>query len=209
MSQASQVPEVKMRSEVRDGMRIDWNAPIAMDDGIVLRADIFRPIADGKYPVIMTYGIYAKGLSFQEGYPMQWEKMVTDYPEILEGSSNKYQNWEVTDPERWVPHGYVIVRVDSRGAGWSPGFMHPDCPREIAISTSASNGRVRSRGAIARWACSASLITPAPSGEWPRSIRHISLRSFLGRAVTIITAIAIIMAASCRSSESAGRSTRS
>ncbi len=131
MSQASQVPDVKMRSEVRDGMRIDWNAPIPVDDGIVLRADIYRPIADGKYPAILTYGIYAKGLSYQEGYPMQWEKMVTDHPEILVGSTNKYQNWETTDPERWVPHGYAVVRVDSRGAGWSPGFMDPNSPREI------------------------------------------------------------------------------
>jgi hypothetical protein len=57
--------------------------------------------------------------------------MVEDHPEILEGSTNKYQNWEVTDPERWIPHGYVVIRVDSRGAGWSPGFMEPNSPREI------------------------------------------------------------------------------
>jgi predicted acyl esterase len=120
-----------MRSEVRDGMRILWHVPIEMDDGIVLRADVYRPIEDGHYPVILTYGIYAKGLSFQEGYTMQWEKMVADHPEILQGSTNKYQNWEVTDPERWVPHGYVVIRVDSRGAGWSPGFMDPNSPREI------------------------------------------------------------------------------
>jgi predicted acyl esterase len=126
-----QAPEVKMRSEIQDGMRILWHAPIAMDDGIVLRTDVYRPIEEGHYPVILTYGIYAKGLSFQEGYPMQWEKMVTDHPEILQGSTNKYQNWEVTDPERWVPHGYAVVRVDSRGAGWSPGFMDPNSPREI------------------------------------------------------------------------------
>src|SRR5262249_29821352 len=25
--------------------------------------------------------------------------------------------------ERFVPFGYAVVRVDSRGAGWSPGFM--------------------------------------------------------------------------------------
>ena len=37
-------------------MRIDWDVPLTMDDGNVLRADIFRPVADGKYPVIMTYG---------------------------------------------------------------------------------------------------------------------------------------------------------
>jgi uncharacterized protein len=35
------------RSEIRDGMRIDWNVHIPMDDGIVLRADVFRPIAEG------------------------------------------------------------------------------------------------------------------------------------------------------------------
>jgi predicted acyl esterase len=116
---------------MRDGMRIMWQVPIEMDDGIVLRADVYRPIEDGRYPVILTYGVYAKDLAFQEGYPMQWEKMVTDHPEILQGSTNKYQNWEVTDPERWVPHGYAVVRVDSRGAGWSPGFMDCNSPREI------------------------------------------------------------------------------
>jgi predicted acyl esterase len=29
----------------------------------------------------------------------------------------------VVDPEKWVPDGYAVVRVDSRGAGRSPGFM--------------------------------------------------------------------------------------
>jgi predicted acyl esterase len=112
-------------------MRITWHQPIEMDDGLVLRADVFRPIEEGKYPVILTYGIYAKGVAYQEGYHHQWNKMVADYPEILEMSTNKYQNWEVTDPECWIPHGYVCIRVDSRGAGWSPGFMAPNSPREI------------------------------------------------------------------------------
>ena len=103
------------RTEIRDGMRITWHQPIEMDDGIVLRADVYRPIADGRYPVILSHGVYAKGLAYQDGYPMQWQKMIADHPEILEGSTNKYQAWEVTDPERWVPHGYAIVRVDSRG----------------------------------------------------------------------------------------------
>lgn len=118
-------------TEIRDGMRITWHQPIKVDDGLVLRADVYRPVADGRYPVILNYGIYAKGLAYQDGYPLQWEKMVGDYPEILAGSTNQYQNWETTDPERWVPHGYAVVRVDSRGAGWSPGFMDPASPREI------------------------------------------------------------------------------
>ena len=56
-------------TETRDGMVVDWDVPIAMDDGLVLRADVFRPVADGRYPVILTYGPYAKGLPFQDGYP--------------------------------------------------------------------------------------------------------------------------------------------
>ena len=127
----TQLPDVVSRTEIRDGMKITWHQAIPMDDGLVLRADMFAPIADGKYPVILTYGIYAKGLAYQDGYPHQWRKMVEDHPEILEGSTNKYQNWEVTDPERWIPHGYVVLRVDSRGAGWSPGFLDCNSPREI------------------------------------------------------------------------------
>jgi predicted acyl esterase len=119
------------RTEVRDGMCITWHQRITMRDGLVLRADVYRPVADVRCPVILTYGIYAKGLSYEEGYPLQWGKMVEDHPEILKMSSNKYQNWETTDPECWVPHGYAIVRIDSRGAGWSPGFMDPGSPKEI------------------------------------------------------------------------------
>ena len=114
-----------MKSEVRDGMQIDWDAPIPMDDGIVLRADVFRPIGAGRYPVIMSYGPYAKGLDFREGYKSQWARLAKAAPEALEGTSNKYQNWELVDPEKWVPDGYACVRVDSRGAGRSPGVI--DC----------------------------------------------------------------------------------
>lgn len=117
-------------SEVRDGMRIDWDVPIRMDDGNVLRADIYRPVQDGKYPVLMTYGPYAKGLPFQVGYEAQWNGLTRDHPEILKGTSAKYFNWETVDPERWVCEGYVCIRVDSRGAGRSPGYLDPFSPRE-------------------------------------------------------------------------------
>ncbi len=118
------------RSEVRDGMRIDWDVPVQMDDGLVLRADVFRPIKDGRYPVILTYGPYAKGLAFQDGYPSAWQRMVEQHPDVPAGSTNKYQAWEVVDPEKWVPFDYVCVRVDSRGCGCSPGYIDHFSPRE-------------------------------------------------------------------------------
>ena len=115
--------DYREKSEIRDGMRIDWDMPITMDDGLVLRCDIYRPIADGKYPVIMTYGPYGKWLHFEDLYTDQWRRMCADQPDVPTGSTNKYQCWEVVDPEKWVPDGYVCIRVDSRGAGRSPGVI--------------------------------------------------------------------------------------
>jgi uncharacterized protein len=118
------------KSEVRDGMRIDWDVPIRMDDGLVLRADVFRPVKEGKYPAIVSYGPYGKGLAFQEGYKTAWEIMARENPDVLRGTSNQHQNWEVVDPEKWVPDGYACVRVDSRGAGRSPGYLSHNDARE-------------------------------------------------------------------------------
>jgi len=121
---------LQQRAEIRDGMRIDWNVPITVDDGLVLRADVFRPMKDGRYPVILSYGPYAKNLAFQDGYPSAWHRMAEKHPDVTAGSSNLYQSWEVVDPEKWVPHDYACVRVDSRGAGCSPGFIDHFSPRE-------------------------------------------------------------------------------
>src|SRR5215831_13801865 len=121
---------LQMRSEELDGMHVDWDAPILMDDGVVLRADIFRPASEGQYPVILSYGPYAKGLAFQEGYKGNWARLIKAAPEVLQGSSNVYQNWELVDPEKWVPDGYVCVRIDSRGAGHSPGYLDVWSERE-------------------------------------------------------------------------------
>ena len=110
-------------NELRDGMRIDWDVAITMDDGLVLRADVYRPTGAGTHPVIVSCGPYAKWLHFEDLYTDQWRRMIEQHPDVLAGSTNTYQNWEVVDPEKWVPDGYACVRVDSRGAGRSPGFL--------------------------------------------------------------------------------------
>jgi hypothetical protein len=56
--------------------------------------------------------------------------MARDYPDAVAGSSNRYANWEVVDPEKWVPDGYACVRIDSRGAGRSPGYLCHNNARE-------------------------------------------------------------------------------
>jgi len=147
-------------SEIRDAMRIAWDVPIEMDDGLILRADVFLPIGDesgdeGRYPVILSYGPYAKGLAFQDGYPSAWERMAEEHPDVPANSSNLYQAWEVVDPEKWVPEGYAVVRVDSRGCGRSPGYINHFSARETqdfydciewAGEQPWSNGRVGLNG---------------------------------------------------------------
>jgi hypothetical protein len=145
-------------------MRIDWDVPIEMDDGVVLAADVYRPVDTGTYPVILTYGPYGKNMPFQVLYRDQWQAMVRAHPEVTQGSTCAYQSWEVVDPEKWVPDGYVCVRVDSRGTGRSPGYLDIFSARETqdfarciewAGTQPWSNGKVGLNGisyyAINQW----------------------------------------------------------
>jgi uncharacterized protein len=173
-------------------MQMDWDVPIEMDDGLVLRADVFRPSTPGRYPALVSYGPYAKGLAFQDGYPSAWQKMVADHPDVPHGSSNLYQNWEVVDPEKWVPDGYVCLRVDSRGCGRSPGFVDHFSPRETrdfhdciewAAAQPWSNGKVGLSGVsyfgINQWQVAglqpphlAAMCIWEGAADWYRDMTH-------------------------------------
>jgi len=39
---------------------IERDVPVKMRDGVTSRADVCRPIADGKFPVLLTRGRYDK-----------------------------------------------------------------------------------------------------------------------------------------------------
>jgi predicted acyl esterase len=123
MNDISFAGDRQSKTTVRDGFRMDWDVPITMDDGLVLRANVYRPDDDGDYPVILNHGPYGKDLAWQDGYPSVWEAFSSGHPEAIAGSSNVHQSWEVVDPEQWVGDGYICVRVDSRGAGRSPGYI--------------------------------------------------------------------------------------
>jgi uncharacterized protein len=133
-------------------MIVQRDLPVPADDGVVLRADVFRPPGPGPVPVIMSLGPYGKSLPFQSAwFASRWERLVADHPDVAEESSCAHMNWETVDPERWIPRGYAVVRVDSRGAGRSPGRLDLLSRREIrdfydavewAGARDWSNGRV-------------------------------------------------------------------
>ncbi|UGU30660.1 CocE/NonD family hydrolase [Mycolicibacterium smegmatis] len=112
-------------------MIIERDVAVPCDDGLILRADVFRPDDGEPAPVVMTLGPYGKGVEYSDGYAPQWNWLMTTYPDILPGSSRSYMAWETVDPEIWVPWGYAVVRVDSRGAGRSPGVLDMLSPREV------------------------------------------------------------------------------
>ncbi|GAA1826787.1 CocE/NonD family hydrolase [Pseudonocardia ailaonensis] len=112
-------------------MIIERDVAVPCDDGTVLRADVFRPDGPDPVPVVMTLGPYGKGVRYEDGYAPQWNWLVTTYPQVLPGSTRSFMTWETVDPETWVPWGYAVVRVDSRGAGRSPGRLDIFSPREV------------------------------------------------------------------------------
>jgi predicted acyl esterase len=118
--------------------------------------------------------------------------MTEQHPDVAAGSTNKYQNWEVVDPEKWTRDGYVCVRVDSRGCGCSPGYIDHFSPRETkdfydciewAGIQPWSNGKVGLNGisyyAINQWHV-ASLQPPhlaamcvwEGAADWYRDMTH-------------------------------------
>jgi uncharacterized protein len=112
-------------------MILDLNTEIPMRDGAILFANVYRPDTDGRFPVLMTFGPYGKDVALRDFMQEAWGRLTETYPEILAASSCKHLVFERPDPEVWIPNGYVVISVDSRGAGKSPGRLDPNSPAEF------------------------------------------------------------------------------
>ncbi|KAM0541720.1 hypothetical protein ACHAPJ_013125 [Fusarium lateritium] len=87
----------------------------------LLRANVFLPkdavpFGENKYPVIATYGPYGKDVPYGVFYKKSWEQLNPDM-------KSAHAAWETPDPAYWTSKGYIVVRVDERGAGQSPGLL--------------------------------------------------------------------------------------
>ena len=81
---------------------VEKDVDVPMRDGARLKADVFRPYDDGKFPAILNLGPYQK------------DKLWI-VPDTLDEAPNEWMNWETVNPQWWVPRGYAAVRVDGRG----------------------------------------------------------------------------------------------
>jgi uncharacterized protein len=79
-------------------VRVERGVSVKMRDGVILRGDIFRPDAEGKFPVLLQRTPYRRALTW--GY-------------------------DVNFAQRAASHGYVVFLQDVRGRYTSDGEWYP------------------------------------------------------------------------------------
>jgi putative CocE/NonD family hydrolase len=132
-------------------VHIDWDVPIVMSDGTVLKANVYRPMDGGRVvdeplPTILNVTPYAKWL-------MAIITKLVNAPGIQDGIMRGLGSLESSDPalknlmqflqmldggmmqtmsadKQLVRSGYVWVDLDARGTGFSQGKWQLTGPRE-------------------------------------------------------------------------------
>ena len=61
-------------------MHLERNVEVPMRDGARLRANIYRPDADGRFPVLMTFGPYGKDVPLRQFMQEAWDRLQQTYP---------------------------------------------------------------------------------------------------------------------------------
>lgn len=94
------------------------DVPVKLRDGATIYTDIFRPVPDGKYPVIMTWSPYGKE------FGGQWLDDVPGRSGVPLSATSQLERFEGPDPAYWVAKGYVVINPDPRGAYSSEGNLN-------------------------------------------------------------------------------------
>ncbi len=92
-----------MAMQMGQKITVDFDVPAKMRDGVVLRANVYRPVGEGQWPVLLTRLPYGKDL------PLGVSLM---------------------DPTQVARRGYVVVVQDTRGRSTSEGEWDPDASRD-------------------------------------------------------------------------------
>jgi uncharacterized protein len=87
-----------MPMQLGQQVAIDFDVPAKMRDGTILRANVYRPVGEGKWPVLLTRLPYGK-----------------DFPIAT----------SILDPTQVARRGYVVIVQDTRGRVSSAGEWTP------------------------------------------------------------------------------------
>ncbi|KAI9732768.1 MAG: hypothetical protein M1834_003706 [Cirrosporium novae-zelandiae] len=93
------------------------NATVSLksSEGLI-RCNVYRPKADQKVPVLVTYGPYGKDIHYKDFHAQSFSEVNSEH-------HSAHSSWETPDPGFWTSHGYAVVRADERGLGQSPGIL--------------------------------------------------------------------------------------
>lgn len=96
-----------------DGIICMQDVPVIMRDGITIYVDIYKPEAEGKYPLLISWSWYGK-----RPFDGQSEWQIMGVPP---GTVSGMSKFESPDPGYWCRRGYAVANVDPRGIGHSEG----------------------------------------------------------------------------------------
>ncbi|CCF38510.1 X-Pro dipeptidyl-peptidase protein [Colletotrichum higginsianum] len=89
-------------------------------DPLLVRDNVYRPKGESKHPVLVTE-------SREKGHGVNRSSEDRFHPksfaEVDQEQKSQHSTWETPDPGFWTSHGYVVLRVDERGCGQSPGML--------------------------------------------------------------------------------------
>ena len=148
---------------------LDRDVPIPLRDGVVIRADIFRPNHSSPVPAILCSSIFGKNGSYVT-YDFVAERC--GHPnrcDVPKSATSGLDAWECPDPAYWVFHDYAVVFMDPRGVGMSTTSAR----RMPATTTTLSNGWQSKSGAAAGSPWRETPGWASPSGILLLSIRPI------------------------------------
>lgn len=91
---------------------------VPMRDGVVLRCNVYRPQAPGRYPVLVSLHPYGKDQLPRPGWPLPMYRLLRQTSPF---QMSAWTGWEAPDPGYWVGRGYVVVNCDMRGFFRSEG----------------------------------------------------------------------------------------
>ncbi|RZV56047.1 MAG: CocE/NonD family hydrolase [Deltaproteobacteria bacterium] len=149
--------------DIRDQVIVEDDVGVIVRDGTRLSAKVFRPVAEGQYPVIMMLTAYGKDRG-PDQYPRAIE--FGERPDFDSGTIevSEWTSWEAPDPATWVPSGYAVVYLDVRGylaSEGEAGVLSPEDGEDFydaiewAGAQEWSNGNVGLLGvsylAISQW----------------------------------------------------------
>jgi hypothetical protein len=73
--------------------------PITVDDGLVLRVDVFRPLTESQHPIILTYGPYAKGLACSQA----GQRLAEDV--------QPFNRWDCIENSNFFEIANILIRI--------------------------------------------------------------------------------------------------